>query len=457
VTRLIPLLTLGAAACGSAAFPTVDCRALRADTCVEVDPLDASTSLQELVNGLTSGTTVVLGQGTFELDNQVTFRNADQIALVGQGMDRTLLDFGSTTVQANGVDIVGQGVLVEDLTIQDAPKDGLRIEDSTDVVIRRVRTTWSAGPVSENGGYGIYPVRSDRVLIEDSEAFHAADAGIYVGQCVGAVVRNNLARANVAGLEIENTQNADVYGNVVEDNTGGLVVFDLPGNPVVGRDVRIHDNIIRDNNRANFAPGGVVSQIPAGTGTFAMASRRVEITNNTYENNDTVDIAIISGMVVESDPLDWAIPRADLVGDVEGLVLDELPDDRVANFRTTEVWVHGNTHEGGGTAPDNGSEELRPLGYLLAFTYRSTPVDAFLYDGIGESSFHPEDATQVSNDHHICVQDVPGMATLDLEGLTAAGNIPSLDDLYRPDAPFAPYDCTGFTEGELVMPDFLDE
>mgnify|MGYP001459187303 CR=1 FL=1 len=135
-----------------------------------------------------------------------------------------------------------------------------------------------------------------------SRAEGASDAGLYVGQCINAIVRNNVCTGNVAGLEIENTQYADVYNNTVEDNAAGLLIFDLPGNPVIGRDVRVHDNVVRNNNLQNFAPGGTVAEIPAGIGTFAMASRRVEIVNNTYENNNTTDIALISGLVSLCDP-----------------------------------------------------------------------------------------------------------------------------------------------------------
>jgi parallel beta-helix repeat protein len=119
---------------------------------------------------------------------------------------------------------------------------------------------------------------------------------------------------NVAGLEIENTQYADVYENHAEDNTGGIVVFDLPGNPIVGRDVRLRDNTIVRNNRRNFAPGGTVAEIPSGTGTFVMASRRVVVTNNTYEENNAVDIALISGLIIEGNPATWELDEAELVG-----------------------------------------------------------------------------------------------------------------------------------------------
>ena len=236
-----------------------------------------------------------------------------------------------------------------------------------------------------------------------------------------------------------------MYGNLVVDNTGGLVVFDLPGNPVVGRDVYIHDNIIRNNNRDNFAPGGTVAAIPAGTGTFAMASRRVLIANNTYEDNDTVDIAIISGLAIASDAASWLLAEADLVGDTTDLELD-ADANGVYNFRSTDIWVMGNTHSGSGTAPDTSSLEDRELGFLMAVLYGANPVDTVVYDAIGESSHHPTDASLNSNDNRICVGADPGVtfASLDLEFL-AQQALPSLETVYQPEAPFAPFDCEGVT------------
>jgi parallel beta-helix repeat protein len=459
MSRWFPVL-LSAACAGNANFPTTTCKDVDVSTCIQVDPTDPEQNLQEVVNSLVDDTAVILGLGTFTLDNQVTFRSANQLSLLGQGMGETTLDFGAMQVQANGVDVIADDFLIQDLTITDAKKDGLRIEESEGVTIRRVSVTWSAGPVPENGGYGIYPVRSNKVLIEESEASHASDAGIYVGQCIEAVVRNNRAFANVAGLEIENTAYADVYGNVVEDNTGGLVVFDLPGNPVIGRDVYIHDNVVRNNNRQNFAPGGTVAQIPAGTGTFAMASRRVEITGNTYENNQTVDVALLSGLIVDSDPSKWAIPEVEVVNDITGLQLDNAPG-AILNFRSTEIWVHGNTHTGSGKRPDNGDSNKRPLGLLLALAYKGTPIDTVLYDAIGESQFSATDPAKNSNDHRMCVApDVGSFASLDLANLAARAennDIPDKSDLYRPAAPFAPFDCTSFSGGPIQTPTFLDE
>jgi parallel beta-helix repeat protein len=455
-TTMITLATL--VGCGPpAGFETSSCKDFRDSTCIQITSEEGADRLLEVVNGLVDDTVVLLGSGTFQLDNAVSIRNASGVSLIGQGMDATVLDFAGVSVQANGVDVVGDDFLIQDLTIQDSVKDGLRIEDSSDVTIRRVRATWSAGPAPENGGYGLYPVKVRRVLLEDSEAFHASDAGIYVGQCIEAIVRNNVARANVAGLEIENTQFADVYGNLVEDNTGGLVVFDLPGNPIVGRDVYIHDNIVRNNNRANFAPGGVVGQIPSGTGTFAMASRRVEIVGNTYANNNTVDIAVISGLAIQSDAMRWAIQPDQVIGDIGGLQLDAGPDGQVINFRSSEIYVHGNSHSGSGTRPDNSSVSARPLGFLIAVTYGGTPVDTVVYDTISESAFDKDDAAGNSNDNHVCVGADPGVtfASLNLPGLAQA-TVPNKNMTYRPAPPFVPFDCDGFRGGPIVVPTFAD-
>lgn len=416
--------------------------------CVQVkaDP----AMLLTVANSLDDGTTVVLGQGTFAMLNGVTIRN-NGIHLVGQGIDKTTLDFGATTTQVNGVDVVGDDFLVQDLTVLDSPKDGIRVEASNGVVFRRIRATWSTPSEMTNGSYGIYPVKSQNVLVEDSQAENASDAGLYVGQCQHVIVRRNTVTGNVAGLEIENTEYADVYENTATDNTGGIVVFDLPGNPVIGRDIRIRDNIIHDNNHVNFSPGGTVQDIPVGTGTFALASRRVEITGNDYADNNTGDIAILSGLAIEQDTARWTLPTATIVGEYADLGLPAgAAADTVMNFRSENIVVAGNTHTHGGTRPDAG-DPLK-IGLLLAATYGSDPVDPVLYDTIEETSFDPVDPTKNSNDHHICVGGSTGrFASMNL----AVQDFPNLVPFFRPDAPYVPFDCTELTGGpvaEVVLP-----
>ncbi|MCX5746082.1 MAG: right-handed parallel beta-helix repeat-containing protein [Proteobacteria bacterium] len=419
-------------------------------TCVEIKGGDVDALLTAL-NTIAPGTTIVLGEGTFAMTNSLTIRTAGT-HLIGQGLDRTILDFGGVTAQINGIDAQGDDFLVQDLTVQDSPKDGIRVEASTGVVFRRIRATWTTPTDSTNGAYGIYPVKSKNVLVEDSRAENASDAGLYVGQCQHVIVRNNVVTGNVAGLEIENTQYADVHGNTAEDNTAGIVVFDLPGNPIVGRDVRLRDNQIRHNNHDNFAPGGTVQKVPVGVGTFAMASRRVEITGNTYEANDTADIALISGLAIESDGTKWELATATLAGEWQDLGLLPGAAGTITNFRSENIVVANNTHAGSGLHPDPFDPLM--LGTLLILSYgNGNPVDSVLYDTIGEPMFHSTNPTMNTNANHVCAG---GNTTGTFASMTlATQSVTTIIPFFRPAAPFAPFDCTALAGGpvaEVVLP-----
>jgi parallel beta-helix repeat protein len=426
------------------AFATTNCAQLAVAHCVQIASGD-SAALQTAANSITSATTIVLDSGTYKMTNTLTLRT-NGVHLIGQGIDTTTLDFAGAAAQGNGVDAIGNDFLIQDLTVRDAKKDGIRVESSTGVVFRRIRATWTTPSASTNGAYGIYPVKSQNVLVENSRAENASDAGLYVGQCQHVIVRNNTVTGNVAGLEIENTEYADVFGNTAEDNTGGIVVFDLPGNPIVGRDVRLRSNTIRNNNHVNFASGGTVASIPVGTGTFAMASRRVEITGNTYVGNNTVDIALISGLAIESDLAKWTLPTATLSGKYDDLGLLSAAAGTVMNFRSENLVVAGNSHTGSGAHPD--LNDPLQLGALLAFHYAPTAVDNVLYDAIGESGFSATVPATNTNDNHVCVAGNTGgtFATLALD----KQRMPAPPPFYRPAAPFAPFDCTALNGGPVA-------
>ncbi|MGB0638052.1 MAG: parallel beta-helix domain-containing protein [Myxococcota bacterium] len=423
-----------------------------AEPCTQIALGDVE-GLFEATNMATDGTTIILAEGTYSLDNQVTIRNASDFTLHGQGIDLTTLDFSEQTIQANGVDAVGDGFTISDLSIQDSQKDGLRIEDSDRVIIRRTRTTWSALESEENGAYGIYPVRSSNILIDSCEAHNASDAGIYVGQSQWVVVKDSLATGNVAGIEIENTQYADVYNNTALNNTGGMLIFDLPGNPVFSRDIKVHGNTIQENNTPNFAPGGTVSQIPAGTGAVILAARRVEFTGNFFVTNNSTDIAILNGLAIESDEDAWAIAHEDIIGDWEDLLVDN-DGTHAFNHRSSDILIADNNHSGSGMDVDENSLTRRPIGFLIGAIYNPGKVDDILYDSIGETSFDPVDAALNSNDNRVCLGNNADatFASLDLETQAARLEVfdfPTVDDLFRPASPFAPFDCTELASGPI--------
>jgi len=432
-------------------------------TCIEIAPGDVD-GLLAAANALTPDTTIILAAGTYPMVNELNIQRVADVHLRGQGIGVTVLDWAGAAAQVNGIAALAtDGFLVEDFTVQNSVKDGIRVEASDGVTFRRIEATWAAPLQSTNGAYGIYPVKSRHVLVEDSIASNASDAGLYVGQCQYAIVRRNEVFGNVAGLEIENTQYADVHANDVHDNTGGLVVFDLPGNPIVGRDIRIRDNDVHDTNGPHFPPGGPVAAIAVGTGPSTMASRRVEITANRYRNNQTVDIAIVSGLIIERDPSKWTLDTTSpaFVGDVADLGLlpgytaDFTPRTEanlVSNFRSENVVIAGNTHMGSGAKIDLFDPNM--LGIMLNVLYGalSKPVDSVVYDTIGETDLD-------SNDNHLCAggNTAGSLASLDFEAQAA-----TLGSPYRRwDAPpFGPaagqqFDCTALAGAPLVVWDGL--
>jgi len=245
-----------------------------------------------------SGDVIRIPAGTHHISRGLVM-NASGVTIEGAGSGRgdndTILSFKNQIAGAEGLLLAGSNLTVTNLAIEDAKGDALKITDGRNIVVRAVRTEWTGGPSTDNGAYGIYPVQTENLLVEDSVAIAASDAGIYVGQSKNIVVRNNIARDNVAGIEIENSTRADVYGNLTENNTGGILVFNMPDIPLKGSHTRVYDNDIRANNLANFgAPGTPVSGVPAGSGVIINSNDNVEIFKNRIANNATANIVISS-------------------------------------------------------------------------------------------------------------------------------------------------------------------
>lgn len=311
---------------------------------------DAYDAIQEALIEAEAGGVVELGTGTFHLEDGLTL-DATGVTLRGQGMDQTILSFKGQKSGGEGLMITGANITLEDFAVEDTKGDAIKAKDVDGITFRRVRAEWTNGPDEKNGAYGLYPVGSRNVLIEESIAIGASDAGIYVGQSEDIIVRNSRAELNVAGIEIENSYRADVYGNTATQNTGGILVFDLPGLPKMGgHDVRIFDNTIVNNLTPNFAPeGNIVAQVPMGTGVMIMANKNVEVFGNHIDGHDTVSIAIVTY------PLDF--------------------EDERYNPHPRAVHVHDNKIGAGGTNPDGIMGEQ--FGDLAG-----TPIPDIVWDGV---------------------------------------------------------------------------
>lgn len=314
-------------------------------------------ALQQKLLDAKPGDVILVPAGRHAFDRSLSL-TVDGVTLRGEGMDRSVLSFKGQIAGAEGLLVNASDFTIEDLAIEDTKGDALKINDGRNIVIRRIRTEWTNGPDTENGAYGIYPVQTTNVLVEDSVAIGASDAGIYVGQSRDVVVRRNRAELNVAGIEIENTVNADVYENVATRNTGGILVFNMPNLPVAGHGTRVFNNRVFANNTGNFAAkGAAVASVPAGTGIIVNSNDEVEIFANEVADNDTANI-IISSYFSTGYMNQYGVAET----------FDPYPE---------RIFIYDNRFSGGGGSPDG--IELKTLKTLLYGPFGRFPD--ILWDG----------------------------------------------------------------------------
>ncbi len=375
-------LVFAAAALASCHSKVPACQGVTS-TCAALDEGASESKIAAAFATAPPGSTIAFGEGTFRFTNTVNLA-AKGITIKGAGMDKTVLDFSGQTAGSGEGLYVGagsDGVVMVDFGVRDTKGDGIKVIGSAGVTFRRVKASWKNPDVKTHGGYGLYPVQSTSVLIEDSVVIGAADAGIYVGQSKTIIVRRNRVEQNVAGIEIENSFDADLTENSAQDNTAGILIFDLPNlQQQGGHNVRVFNNTLRANNRTNFgAAGAAVSIVPAGTGLLVVANHDVEVFGNQILDNKTGGSGVLSYLITgydpKQDPAYYPFPR--------------------------RVHIHDNTFVGNGGFPDQLNAGLGTLLYLFRDSFTGKVVPAELYDGIVDSAV----AGPAGNPMQICFKN----------------------------------------------------
>jgi parallel beta-helix repeat protein len=345
------------------------------------------------------GEVIDIPAGTHHFDRPLLLDGVKGVSIRGAGKDKTILSFLGQKAGAEGLKITADSVSILDLTVTDSKGDAIRIQDAKQVTLRNVKATWSGGAKASNGGYGLYPVGCDGVLIDRCEASFASDAGIYVGQSKNIIVQHSYAHDNVAGIEIENCTQAEVKYCRSENNTGGILVFDLPNLPAGnGKTCIIHHNKIYHNNHRNFAPeGNIVATVAPGTGLIFLAAKDVKAYDNEIIGHKTMGAAIASYHIVQ---LKW--------------------DDINYDPYTYDIQLYNNRFERKKAIPDLSKD----FGKMVNYYFSGKPQD-ILYDGI-----HDDKRPRGSNPMNICI-DQP-QAGLRFANIDAANDFKNINKDLKP-------------------------
>lgn len=354
----------------------------------EQAPANFQKQLQEQLIKAKAGDVIEVPEGKFQFERTLSVAT-DKITIRGKGMDKSILSFAGQKEGGSGMLVKANDFVIEDMAIEDSAGDGLTIQGGNNITVRRVRVEWTRGPNASNGPYAIYPTECRNVLVEDSVAKGASDAGFYIGQSDMVVMRRNRAEYNVDGYEVENSQHVDVYENIAAHNTGGLGVFNLPSLPKQGgKYVRVFHNQIYENNTANFAPKslGAIYHLPAGTGMYVMAINNVEVFENKLHDNNTTNLYVIA-----YNPS-----------------LGEIKDARYSPF-SGQVYIHNNEISGGGKSPDIRQDDVKALSTALGGT-----LPDVLYDGVVDPKARA--TVKGTNPAQICITNNGNFSFLNFDG-----------------------------------------
>lgn len=354
---------------------------LAAGTSVSVAQMN-DIDLNTILLAAKDGDTITMPAGKYVMRGPLQISNTKNLTLIGAGngtdpSTATILSFKNALTQ-NGISATStNNITFKKFAIEDASGNALFVTSATGVTMDTMRAEWTTDPENTSTmAYGLYPVRSDNILITNSIVVGSRDAGVYVGQSTHIRVLNNDVHNNVAGVEIENSHYAVVEGNTVHQNTGGILVFALTGPTrfLDTHDVVVKNNTVIDNNVPPAAHAqGLVLIIPPGTGIMVLASQNVDVSANTITNHKTTGVLVISSLAAGIYPNPATL-------DEQGKSYD--PYER-------GVYVHANNVSDFGSQPGSSFADPSSLGPFtqgffgfLAASNQPQNFTAVMWDGI---------------------------------------------------------------------------
>lgn len=283
-------LAIGCAtALGGAAVAATPLVAHAGSKTITVEPGD---SIQAAIDSAHPGDTVELEKGTYFQQVNIT---KDDITLKGEGNETVIkppktapngncdaaegvtgICVASATVPTDGTATpVIEGVVIEDLAVQDFPGVGIFVFSADKSKVEDVKA-------SNNGGYGVFFNNSSHGVVHHNVTLANGEAGIYYGDSpnAGAWITDNTSYKNGNGIFVRDASHGKVLDNNSWGNCVGILILDTgSGNT----DWLVKDNDVNKNNRACAGSQGPPT---SGLGIVIANASNIHVTRNDVGGND---------------------------------------------------------------------------------------------------------------------------------------------------------------------------
>lgn len=246
-------------------------------------PADYPT-IQAAVDAADPGDMVLIDKGVYKEEVTVTTPG-----LTVRGVDRNDVLIDGEFERGNGIRVLADGVVVENLTVMNARVNGVFWTG-----VRGYRASYVTS--INNAVYGIYAFDSGDGLFEHSYASGSPDAGFYIGQCdpCDAVVTDVVAEWNGVGYSGTNAS-TELYivNSTWRYNGTGVAPNTLDGELLPPlHDVAIVGNIVHDNGvpDAPMLPWQWAAQ---GNGVMIAGGHSSYVARNLIFNHPLSGVAIV--------------------------------------------------------------------------------------------------------------------------------------------------------------------
>jgi parallel beta-helix repeat protein len=283
-------------------------------------------ALQDAVDAAAPGSKLLIESGDYEDDVSIETAGLALVGCGGATGDRPRLvkpaSCGDPGECDRGIEAVGglDDLAFQSLEVHGWTSDGIFVAgvpedddpptpaDPSERILFRDIVGDGGNADPESSRYAVFPQHSSDVVIETCNVRDISDAGIYVGQSDGLLVRFNKITTSVAGIEFENSGHGVGHNNYATGNTAGLLVFKDGSLPVqLSNDHRVAHNLFVDNNGPNYGSGNVAG-VPEGTGLLLISDDDGIYEYNVITGNDSFGIGLIDQVVaqfnVSDDPED---------------------------------------------------------------------------------------------------------------------------------------------------------